>query len=246
MRRLLPIYGFLCLVTLGNSWAEELPEFRSALLGNGPKSLVNMIDVDGLMKQGQGNASVQFSCVVRTTGVAYAPVVYRSTPGSTALQKEILHKLGMRAQLVPAIYKHGRQAVVLYGTVIFVVSSGKPQLRIFLNQEDEEIRRGNDFVAPQVVARRNKSFQGFRYPDRALEKRNDGTVKILLDVNEKGEVTDAKLASESPPSLGFADSVMDVIRDALFVPGHRNGKLVACRFHFTVHFIGRSQSTRLW
>lgn len=243
MRLFLPVYVLLCL-SLGVASAEELPQFRPALLGSGPNSLVNLIDLDALMKQGQRNAVVRFHCIIAGTGSGYGARVYRATPGSTALKKEILFKAQTRARFIPAIYKQGNQYVIMYGTVVFFVTNGKPHLRIYLNQEDEDVKRGNDFVGPQLVIRENKSFTGFIYPYRARTKSPHGIVMVRLNISANGEITDAKLVSESPPNFGFADEIMKTVRDVLFIPGYRNGKPVACTVDYPFFFGGKDDSTR--
>jgi hypothetical protein len=61
-----------------------------------------------------------------------------------------------------------------------------------------------------------------------------------MDVDTTGKVLGAKVAYEHPPGMGFGAAVAGPIRDALFVPGFRNGKPVACRFTGTLLFFGRS------
>ena len=45
-----------------------LPELRPAQLGTGPDSLINKIDTADLIKKGQKDAAVMFSCLVAPTG----------------------------------------------------------------------------------------------------------------------------------------------------------------------------------
>ena len=45
-----------------------LPEFRPALIGTAPNSLINTIDTADLIKKGQKEAAVMFSCLVAPTG----------------------------------------------------------------------------------------------------------------------------------------------------------------------------------
>jgi hypothetical protein len=121
-----------------SSYSEESPEMRPALLGNGPKSLVNIIDTQALSKKVQGNAAVMFSCLIEADGHPLLAHTYRWTPGAEALEREVSRKL-LEAKFIPAIYNHQRRAADLYGTIIYRVVDGKPRLRIFLNQEMSEL-----------------------------------------------------------------------------------------------------------
>lgn len=53
-------FDLLLSLTLGQSYAQDLPEFRPALLGQGRRSLVNLIDVESLYKRGQRDAIIMF------------------------------------------------------------------------------------------------------------------------------------------------------------------------------------------
>jgi hypothetical protein len=83
---------FWCLILglSGGLKAEQLPEMRPALIGSGPRSLVNMINTERLMKRGQKDAMIMFTCGVTNTGQGTGMVVYRGTLGSDALTDEAL------------------------------------------------------------------------------------------------------------------------------------------------------------
>src|SRR6058998_4220622 len=65
-----------------------LPEFRPALLGAGPDSLINTIDTADLIKKGQKDAAIMFTCLVAPTGEVARAGAYRGTKGSELLEKE--------------------------------------------------------------------------------------------------------------------------------------------------------------
>lgn len=47
-----------------------------------------------------------------------------------------------------------------------------------------------------------------------------------------------EVAYEHHPGLGFGAAAAGPIRDAIFIPGFRNGKVVSCRFTWSVLFFG--------
>jgi hypothetical protein len=241
--RISPLFLLLFLTLIsGRSYAQSLPEFRPALLGRGPRSLVNQINTDSLMKRGQGEGTVMFSCWVSPLGGGHSMQVYRATANTALLQKEILDRCQM-TQFEPAVYHKNRIWVNLTGTIVFFITNGKPHLRAFLNQEEQDLKHGSDFIAPQfTLASGNSEFKGIYWPVNAPG--HDGAAGVTMDVTDEGKVVSAKVAWEYPPGLGFGAAVASPIRDAWFIPGFRNGKRVACRSTFPVIFFGRGLQMR--
>jgi hypothetical protein len=231
------------LITLGREGlAQTSAQFRPALLGHHTKSLINIIDTQGLMKRGQGDGFVMFGCAVSQYGSGYWSRTYRASPNTELLQKEVLGRIN-EAMFEPAIYKGSRAPVYLTGSVVFAVRDGKPHLRIFLHQEEEELKKGTDFVAPQWAfdAPGNPKFQGVFYPPSAPGRA--GVASLKVTVNESGQVQAANVVYEYPPGAGFGKEAL-AIRDAAFIPGYRNGKMVSCSFLWTLVFTGPGRQMR--
>src|SRR6266567_1811780 len=115
-----------------------LPELRPAVLGAGSDSLINKIDTADLIKKGQKDAAVMFSCLVAPTGDVVRSGAYRGTRGSELLERELLKRLA-NERFIPAIHNHQPVIAIFYGTVTFAVVNGKPRLRIFANQQLDEL-----------------------------------------------------------------------------------------------------------
>jgi hypothetical protein len=230
------------LFTTASIRAESLPFMRPALLGHHKQSLVNLIDTAALVKRGQGDAIVLFSASISPVGDAYGGHVYRCSPTSELLQREVLARLKM-AQFEPAVYRHSRQWVYLTGTIMLRVADGKGQLRIFLHQEDDELRRGSDFIAPQFLyTLAGTKFKNIYWPPNAPG--HEGIASVALNVDENGKVQAVKLTYEHPPGLGFGAATAGPLRDADFVPAHRDGKPVSCRFNLPIIFFGPGAQMR--
>jgi len=110
------VIGLLLTADLASSQTEKsasptatpsLPEFRPALLGTGPDSLINRIDTADLIKKGQKDAAIMFSCLVAPTGDIVRSGAYRGTPGSKLLSEEVLKRL-VKAKFIPAVHNHFR------------------------------------------------------------------------------------------------------------------------------------------
>src|SRR3954465_9441451 len=66
----------------------ETPEFRPALLGNFPRSLINTINTESLMKRGQKDGIVMFTAGISNSGYGYVWQTYRgNTEFRTPLQR---------------------------------------------------------------------------------------------------------------------------------------------------------------
>jgi TonB family protein len=226
-------------VDVPSSQTAKLPMFRPVLLGTGPDALINRIDTAGLIKQGQKDAVMMFSCTVKSTGEVLSASTYRGTPDSKLLEQEILKKLSAAAnpKFIPAIYNHMPVDAVYYGTVTFAIVNDKPRLRIFSNQELEELKKESDFIGPQPFRGGDSKFNGFHYP--SLESAPvdvDGSAELALKVDATGTLQDLKLLSEQPPFLGFGDAAFEDMSKAKFIPAFRNGKPVACEVKIPVYY----------
>jgi hypothetical protein len=228
MRSPVHFFGILfAFAVLGVAEAQSpRPQFRPALLGSGPQSLINQIDSADLVKNGQKDGAVMFCAMVAKSGEVTWSRTYRGMPGTTALEEELRKRLD-KAKMVGAIYNHQPVDVILYGTVIFAVTDGKPRLRILLNQESKELKAFSDFIGPQPVVGADSKFTGLHYPTEiAVQVR--GVVELGLKVDAKGNMQELRGLSEEPPLLGFGDAAMTDFRDAKFIPAFRDGDPVEC------------------
>ena len=217
------------------------PIYRPALLGTGPTALINRIDTQNLIKKGQKDAAIMFTCTVKKTGEIVWSGTYRGTPDSKLLEQELQTKLA-DAKFVPAIYNRQPVDAIYYGTVTFAVVEGKPRLRIFSNQEAEELRKESDFIAPQPFFGYESQFTGWHYPSRKdAPVEVDGAVELGVEISEKGFLNKVVVGQEEPPFLGFGDAAVIDVSRARFIPAFRNGKPVACRVVLPVYFKRRGE-----
>src|SRR5882762_1449230 len=199
-------------VDVPSSQTANLPIFRPILLGTGPDALVNRIDTAGLIQQGQKDAAIMFSCLVKKDGAVLSVSTYRGTPDSKLLEQEILKKLSAAAnpKFIPAIYNHIPVGAIYYGTVTFAIVNDKPRLRIFSNQERAELAKESDFIGPQPFWGGDSKFDGFRYPSKDVAPLMvDGSVELELKVDATGKLLDLKLLSEQPPFIGLGDAAFN-------------------------------------
>jgi len=239
MRISLFLYGSVFFIPMASLSAAPQPAMRPALLGTGPDSLINLIDTAKLMKRGQGDAAIRFSVYLDKDGEGSDMWTYRRSPHSDILAQEVADEC-RRAKFIPAISNSRRVWSYVSGTVMFGVIDGKPHLRIFLNQEPEHLKKGDDFIAPQEVFTYNDEFEGFIYPSPEMLS---GTVCLKLDTDATGKLLSSKVTYESPAGAGFGKAVMERLHKITFLPGYLNGQPVACSTTWQLLFRGRGRST---
>jgi TonB family protein len=215
--------------------SSTLPEFRPALIGTAPNSLINTIDTADLIKKGQKEAAVMFSCLVAPTGNVVRSGAYRGTRGSELLEQELLKRLA-GAKFIPAIHNHQPVIVVFYGTVKFAVVNGKPRLRIFSNQQLEEVDKETDFIGPQPYIGPDSKFTGLHYPETGSTVAVSGVVELALNVDAEGNLKNTQILSEEPPLLGFGDAALSDFGGAKFIPAFRNGQPIECNVKIPVFY----------
>ena len=228
-------------VDVPSSQTAKLPMYRPVLLGTGPDALINRIDTAGLIKQGQKDAAIMFSCSVKKDGAVLSVSTYRGTPDSKLLEQEVLKKLSLAAnpKFVPGVYNHIPVDAIYYGTVMLAIVNDKPRLRIFSNQEREELRKESDFIGPQPFWGGDSKFNGFRYPSsETAPVMVNGSAELALKVDATGNLQDLKLLSEQPPFLGFGAAAFEDMSKAKFIPAFRDGKPVACDVKIPIYYPG--------
>jgi TonB family protein len=216
-----------------------LPEFRPALVGTGPNALINTIDSADLIKKGQKDGAVMFTCLVAPTGDVARSGAYRGTKGSELLEKELLKRLA-GAKFIPGIYNHIRVLAVFYGTVTFHVVNGKPRLRIFANQQLPEVDKETDFIDPQPFVGPGSKFTGTHYPQVPTTVSLTGTVDLEIEVDAAGNLKNMQVLSEEPPFLNFGEAALTDFNQAKFIPAFRDGKPVDSKV--TLHIYYKSQN----
>ena len=212
-----------------------LPEFRPTLIGTAPNSLINTIDTADLIKKGQKEAAVMFSCLVAPTGDVVRSGAYRGTRGSALLEQELLKRLA-NAKLIPAIHNHQPIIAIFYGTVKFAVVNGKPRLRIFANQELDELDKESDFIDPQPYVGQDSKFTGLNYPETGTTVQLTGVAELALNVDARGNLKSMHVVSEEPPLLGFGKAAITDFNGAKFIPAFRNGQPVESNVKIPVYY----------
>ena len=217
--------------------AETLPQIRPAMIGSGPDSLVNQIDVNKLFQEGQRDAWVMFQCAIAPDGVAFGSDFFTASPDARLLKNEVRRRLRRQARFIPAVYNHKRTSAWFAGTVLFVVKNGRPHLRVYAHQDLDVIKSGADFVAPQLIYVPNRYLPPDlpKYPPAARRDDAAGVVKVRHSVDANGKTTDVQVISE-PQGYQVGDYLKKVLPLVDFLPGYRNGNPTASTYTSTWWF----------
>lgn len=235
---------FLLIVDLTSSQTIDvsaskrgLPMYRPALLGTGPSALINQIDTADLIKKGQKDAAIMFTCSVQKNGDVVWSGTYRGTPESKLLEQELQKRLATGLKFNPAIYNHLPVDAIYYGTVTFTIVDGKPRLRIFSNQQTEELEKESDFIGPQPFFGLNSKFNGLHYPSKQeAPVQVDGVAELQLKIDATGNLENITLRQEKPPFSGFGEAARADFKKAKFIPAFRDGKPGACEVTLPVYY----------
>ena len=205
-------------------------QFRPAMLDGGPDAVIRLVNPQKLMERGQKDAVVMFDRAIFTAnlGNVLATEITYASPGSDLLQTALVRAINA-VHFTPALVDGKPTQVGFYGTATFSIKDGRPQLRIYANQEPDEIAAGHDFVAPQPIMVKSKSKDAaINLLGAARAKHKTGAVILSVSVDAAGKPTDVKVISETPTGFNFGAAAAMLTREESFIPGFRNGKPVAC------------------
>ena len=226
------------LLTLHFAAAETSGAFRPALIGNGPKSLVNLIDTSRLMREGQADAVVMFDAAVGDyVGGSVLNSVCYGGPNSKPLKKEVSKEL-QRCEFIPALV-HGKPTVVFFrGAVVFTVREGRPRLQIFANQDRSELARGSDYIQQQLILGTDDWEEAKQYLGVLTHHWKSGIAIVSLEVDAEGKRKEMHLVRETPEGLNLGAAALKTLSTAEFIPAYRNGRVVSATFEMSDYMYG--------
>jgi hypothetical protein len=106
----------------------------------------------------------------------------------------------------------------------------------FPNQDQDEIKRGADFVAPQYIEVPNHYPSNLpHYPSKATHDEVAGVVKLRHTVDATGKTMSVQMISE-PPGYQLGDYLKKVVPLLDFSPGYRNEKPTITTYTLTWWF----------
>jgi len=87
---------------------------------------------------------------------------------------------------------------------------------------------------PAAVGGETAIYKNVDYPEMAKKARVEGKVYVLVLINEKGDVDDAKLIKGI--GMGCDDAALSAIKKAKFTPGKTGGSPVKAKLTMAINF----------
>lgn len=228
----------------GSLFAQDM---RPALVGNGPKSLVNLINGRHVIERGLQHGALYFMARIDPNGFPSYSKIWGETDKIKPLRDEVRERLA-EARFIPAVYNHHNVYAWMYGTIAFSSTDGKPHLRVFANQELSELEKESDFIAPQQIWLPGKIYDYAKWKDPfgswwTNDKAGSPTVSLTVDAS--GQVKDAHVENlPAGTTQAHADAALLILRQQLYLPAYRNGKPVDSTTHPKLYFVPAFQSLR--
>ena len=221
----------------GLGGSTEKGSFRPALVGNGPKSLVNLIDTARLMRAGQQDAVVMFDAAISGEGGVVENSLCYGDRDSKPLQYEVSKEL-RRAVFIPAL-AHGKPVDVFFrGSVVFVVRAGRPLLQVFATQDRNELARASDYVEPQMIMGTDDWEEAREYLGVLTHHWKKGVAVVAITVDAQGKRQGMRLVREDPKGLNLGAAALKTLSTAEFIPAYRDGHVVATTFEMFDYMYG--------
>jgi hypothetical protein len=230
----------IALIASNSAFAQNPSDMRPALVGSGPKSLVNLINTKHLMERGVRHGALFFMAQVDPNGFPSYSKVWGMTKETAPLRDELRERLA-EARFIPAIYNNRKVYSWFYGTLAFSATDGKPHLRIFANQELPELQKETDFIAPQPIWLPGKIYDYAKLKDPFGSWMNEdkpGAADLILSVDAAGHIKDVRVERVEPADKkAYADEALKRVQQWLCMPAYRNGKPVESTTHVKFYFV---------
>ena len=204
--------------------------YRPALIGKGPKSVVNLIDKEKLLQRGQQDGVVMFDATIEDDAQGSVSLVWCHGPPEVKVLKAEVQNALLHASFVPAMIDRERVSVVFHGAAIFAVRNGRPYLQVFANQDPDELAKQADYIQPQLIYGSYDWDAAKPLLEVVRRHTRTGHAILSITVDADGRLRERHLLREDPAGLNIGAAAMKAYAAARFIPGFRDGKPVTCTF----------------
>ncbi len=208
-----------------------------ATIGQGSDSVAMQLHYPAKERAAQRQGAVKFYCEVSPQGKA-SHISTLCGKGQarfgTAVDVALRH-----GRFNPAAVEGKPTAVMLGGTVLFLMANGKPTIAISLaTAESEKVAAMSNYVQPQMIetdALFRRKIYGLRDKYTWRHGAHAGAI-VIVHVDAQGKPVSKKIATESPVNGGRGRLLMDVADQERFIPAQNNGQAVAGDFEMAADF----------
>ena len=208
-----------------------------ATIGQGPGSVAMQLHYPPKEKAAKTQGVVKFYCEVSPLGKAgHITSFYGRGDGHFGKAVDFALRHGF---FIPATVDGKPATVMLGGTVLFLISNGRPTIAITLaTAETDKIAAMSNYVQPQMIDT-DALFRRKIYARRDKYHLQPGAhpaVVLQVQVDAQGKVVGKKIVSETPTNGGRGRVLLEVMDEERFIPAQNNGQAVAGDFEWAVDF----------
>ena len=208
-----------------------------ASIGQGANSFAMQLHYPAKEKAAKEEGVVKFYCEISPEGKPG----HISTPygkGQQQFGKAVEFALH-HGSFNPATVDSKPVAVLLGGTVLFLIDNGHPTIAVSLTTaESDKIAKMANYQQPQMLDSdalfRRKIF-AHRDKYHLRYGAHPGAV-VRAHVDAQGKLVSKSIESESPPNGGHGRLLFDVLDEEHFIPAQSNGQPVAGDFEVAIDF----------
>jgi len=226
------LLALLCATGI-NLRAQDL---QPAMMGQGADSVAARLHYPDSAKKSKTEGGVQFYCEVGADGRARHVHAIAESAWS-ALRFNVKNAL-QQGRFVPARVNGKPTAVMIGGTVFFLMAKGQPTILVTMATADKEkAAAGRNYIQPQMI-RSFDELEQKMYTWRSLVTQGSASprAEVMCDVDANGNLVGTKIVGESKTNSGLGTVLVKACEGAKFIPALDNGKRVSGKFNLAIDF----------
>jgi TonB family protein len=234
---LFSIAAVFLLVAVTSARDERQADPRPATIGGESDSVAAELHYPPKERIAGKQAAISFYCEVLPNGKA-AHITILEQRGNWAFQ-DAVEKALRRGRFAPATANGRPAAVMVGGTALFTMKSGRPTITVRLNTADRsKIFAPDNYIQPQMIGGHTDFVRKLLEVGQKIDfdAAVRPTAEVLVHVDGQGNVTGTKLLRENPPKGGFGPVLAKALQTAKFIPAFDNGKTVPGNFNLPFSF----------
>jgi TonB family protein len=207
-----------------------------AMIGQGPDSVASRLHYPDSAKKSNTEGAVQFYCEVDSSGRAHHVRVIAESSWS-ALRYAVKNAV-QQGRFIPAKLGGRPTAVMIGGTVFFLLGKGQPTILVTMATADKsKAAAGRNYIQPQML-RSFDELERKMYTWRSLVTRGAAypNAEVMCNVDANGNLTGTKIVNESTANGGLGAVAVKACEGAKFIPALDNGKRVPGQFNLAIDF----------
>ncbi|MBV9618154.1 MAG: energy transducer TonB [Verrucomicrobia bacterium] len=194
------------------------------MIRQGSDSVAARLHYPDSAKKSKTEGAVQFYCEVGSDGRARH--VRAIAESSWSALRFVVRDAVQKGRFVPARVGGRPTAVMIGGTVFFLMPNGQPTILVTMATADKtKAAAGRNYIQPQML----RSFDDLErkmYTWRSLVTQYSAypSAEVICNVDANGNLTGTKIVGESKANGGLGAVAVKACEGAKFVPAMDNGE----------------------